>query len=67
MSTPDPLRSDGLPFVLSSFKLESRLVALDAVDPILNGQPAQIVQGFPPRDETNVSPLVLDVMSYAKP
>jgi hypothetical protein len=67
MSTPDPLRSDGLPFVLNSFKLDSRLVSADALDPILNGKPAQFVQGFPPRDETNVSPLVLDVMSYAKP
>lgn len=67
MSTPDPLRSDGLPFVLSSFKLDSRLVSLDALEPVLAGQPARLVQGFPPRDETNVSPLVLDVMSYAKP
>lgn len=66
MSTPDPLRSDGLPFVLSSFKLDSRLAELDAVDPILSGQPAQLVQGFPPREETSVSPLVLDVMSYGK-
>ena len=67
MSTPDPLRSDGLPFVLSSFKLDSRMVSLDALEPVLAGQSAQLVQGFPPRDETNVSPLVLDVMSYAKP
>jgi murein DD-endopeptidase MepM/ murein hydrolase activator NlpD len=65
MSTPDPLRSDGLPFVFSSFELDSRLASQDALDPILNGQPAQLQPGFGARDETDVSPLVLDVMSYA--
>jgi hypothetical protein len=65
MSTPDPLRSDGLPFVFSSFQLDSRLASQDALDPILNGQPAQLQPGFGARDETDISPLVLDVMSYA--
>jgi murein DD-endopeptidase MepM/ murein hydrolase activator NlpD len=65
MSTPDPLRSDGLPFVFSSFKLVNRLASMDAVDPMLTGQPAQLQPGFVPRDETDVSPLILDVMSYA--
>ncbi len=65
MSTPDPLRSDGLPFVFSSFTLDARLASLDAGDPLQEGQPAQLQPGFPARDETNVSPLVLDVMSYA--
>ena len=65
MSTPDPLASDGLPFVFSSFKLNSRMVSQDALDALLNGQPAQLQPGFAVRDETDVSPLVLDVMTYA--
>ncbi len=65
MSTPDPLASDGLPFVFSSFKLDSRMVSQEALDLLLKGQPAQLQPGFPVRDETDVSPLVLDVMSYA--
>jgi Peptidase family M23 len=64
MSTPEPLRSDGLPFVFASFTLDSRVVSTDALDPILNGQPAQLQPGFSARDETDVSPLSLDVMTY---
>ena len=64
MSTPDPLASNGLPFVFSSFKLDSRMMSEDALDPLLNGAPAQLQAGFAVRDETDVSPLVLDVMSY---
>ena len=64
MSTPDPLRSNGLPFVLSAFRLDSRVVSQDALDPLLNGKPAQLQPDFAPRDETGVSPLVLDVMDY---
>jgi len=65
MSTPDPLRSDGLPFVFSSFKLDSRVVSEESLGPVLlQGQPAQLQPGFIARDETNVSPLVLDVMTY---
>jgi peptidase M23-like protein len=65
MSTPDPLRSDGIPFVISSFKLDARLVSQQALDPLLAGQPAQLQPGFASRDQANVSPLALDVMSYA--
>jgi murein DD-endopeptidase MepM/ murein hydrolase activator NlpD len=65
MSTPDPLRSDGLPFVFSSFKLDSRVVSEESLGPVLlQGQPAQLQPGFIARDETDVSPLVLDVMTY---
>jgi hypothetical protein len=67
MSTPDPLRSDGLPFVFASFKLDSRVVSADSIGPVIdNGQPAQLQPGFAPRDETEVSPLSLDVMTYAR-
>jgi murein DD-endopeptidase MepM/ murein hydrolase activator NlpD len=65
MSTPDPLRSNGLPFVLSSFTLDGRIASIDAEDAIQAGQPAPMQPGFTPRDESGVSPLVLDVMSYA--
>ena len=65
MSTPYPLRSNGLPFVLSSFMLDGRITSMDAEDAIEAGQPAPMQPGFTPRDESAVSPLVLDVMSYA--
>ncbi|MGE0780898.1 M23 family metallopeptidase [Mycolicibacterium sp.] len=66
MSTPDPLRADGLPFVFPAFRLDSRL-APDGLDPLLDGQPARIEPGFPPRDEKDTSPIVYDVMTYAQP
>ena len=65
MSTPDPLASDGLPFVFSSFKLDSRMVSRGRAGPAAErAAPAQLQPGFAVRDETDVSPLVLDVMSY---
>ncbi|RDH80605.1 M23 family peptidase [Mycolicibacterium moriokaense] len=64
MSTPDPLRSDGLPFVFSKFRLDGRLASQDALDPVLQGKPAALQPGFTARDESDVSPLVLDVMTY---
>ena len=64
MSTPDPLASNGLSFVFSSFKLDGRLASMDAVDLAMAGQPAPMQPGFAARDETDVSPLTLDVMSY---
>ncbi len=66
MSTPDPLRSNGLPFVFKDFTLDGRMTSLDALDPLLTGQPAPMAPGFTARDEKDVSPLVLDVMTYAK-
>ena len=65
MSTPDPLASNGVPFVFSAFKLDSRVGSQDAIGPLMDGQPAQLQPGFAARDETDVSPLVLDVMTYA--
>ena len=65
MSTPDPLRSNGLPFVFKDFSLAGRLASMDALDPVMTGAPAPMAPGFAPRDESGVSPLVLDVMSYA--
>jgi hypothetical protein len=64
MSTPDPLRANGLPFVFKSFRLNSRIASEDDLDPLLDTGVAKLQPGFAARDETNVSPLVLDIMSY---
>ena len=65
MDGPDPLMSNGLPFTFGSFRLDSRLTSLDAADTLFDGKPAARQPGFAVREETDVSPLVLDVMSYA--
>jgi hypothetical protein len=65
MSGPDPLRSDGLPFVLSSFTLTGRIASANPEEAIQAGQPAPMEPGFAARPESDVSPLVFDVMSYA--
>ncbi len=65
MSTPDPLRSDGLPFLIKSFTVVGRLTSQAALDPLLQGKPASVQPDFTARDESDVSPLVLDVMTYA--
>jgi murein DD-endopeptidase MepM/ murein hydrolase activator NlpD len=63
MSTPDPLRSDGLPFVFSTFRLDSRLTG--SPDDLFSGKPATLQPGFAARTENDTSPLVYDVMTYA--
>jgi len=65
MDGPDPLAANGLPFVINSFRLDSRLANLDAIDPLVDGRPAALQPGFAARDQSEVSPLVLDVMTYA--
>jgi len=65
MSTSDPLRSNGLPFTFKNFTLDGRLASMDALDPLLTGRPAPMAPGATPRDEKDLSPLVLDVMTYA--
>ena len=64
MSTPDPLRADGLPFVFPSFTLDDRMLDDSAIDALQDGRPAPMTPGFTARDETNVSPMFLDVMTY---
>ncbi len=66
MNTPDPLKSNGVPFVFSTFTLDGRLASMDDLDPLIVGKPAVMEPGFTPRDAANVSPLVLDVMTYAQ-
>lgn len=66
MSTPDPLRSDGLPFVFTKFRLDSRVAApQNDLDSIFDGQPVPMQPGLAARDESDVMPLDLDVMTYA--
>ena len=64
MSTPDPLRSNGLPFVFTDFRLDSR--STGDLDALLEGKPVELEPGFAPRDESGTSPLVYDVMTYAE-
>lgn len=66
MSTPDPLRSNGLPFVFTEFRLDSRVAEpADNLNILFDGEPAPMQPGFPGRDEMNVMPMELDVMTYA--
>ena len=62
---PDPLVADGLPFVISSFRLDQRVASIAALDTLFTGQPAPLQPGFAPRNAKGVGPLVLDVMSYS--
>lgn len=41
MSSPDPLRSNGLPFVFKAFTLDGRMTSVDALDPLLAGKPGR--------------------------
>lgn len=65
MSTPDPLRSNGLPFLFEKYELTGQLASMDALDPLLEGKPADLKPDYKARSEAGTSPLVLDVMSYA--
>lgn len=65
MNGPDPLAADGLPFVIKSFRLDNGLASPDALDAMLRGQTAALQPGFAARDQSEVSPLTLDIMSYS--
>lgn len=64
MDGPDPLAANGLPFVIKSFKLTGRVASQTALDKLFTGQPSPMQPGFAARDESEVSPLVLDLMNY---
>lgn len=64
MDGPDPLRSDGLPFVLRSFRLDAQTAGVDVFDTLNAGRPAPLRPGGQARDESGVMPLVSDVMDY---
>jgi Peptidase family M23 len=65
MDNPDPLAANGLPFVIKSFRLDQRVASLPGLDKLFTGQPAPMQAGFAVRDQSEVSPLVLDVMNYS--
>ncbi|MCW2690234.1 MAG: metalloendopeptidase-like rane protein, partial [Mycobacterium sp.] len=66
MSTPDPLHANGLPFVFSSFRLDSRIASDNAMKSIFKtGGPAQFQPDLAARDEFDVMPMYRDVMTYA--
>jgi hypothetical protein len=61
MSTPEPLRSNGLPFLFDKFRLDAR-IAPEADQP--PDGPALMQHGVAAGDETYRMPLDLDVMTY---
>jgi hypothetical protein len=65
MDNPDPLAANGLPFVIKSFRLDQRVASQAGLDKLFTGQTAPLQPGFAARDQSEVSPLVLDVMNYA--
>lgn len=64
MDTPDPLASNGLPFVIKSFRLDQRVLSEAALDALFTGKGAPLQPGFAAREQSEVSPLVLDIMNY---
>lgn len=68
MNNADQLRANGLPFVFSSFRLDSRVPSELALNTFFDtGGPVRIQPGFAAQDETDVMPLYLDVMTYGQP
>lgn len=70
MDGPDPLKADGLPFVIDEFRLTARTSEEvgpdgDAIDTVMAGKPAPLQPQVRPRDETGLLPLVSDVMDYS--
>lgn len=63
MSDPDPLRANGLPFLLDKFRLDTRLSAA----PDDQGGPAEFQHGMTPAEKSFSMPLDLDVMTYQRP
>lgn len=65
MSGPDPLHSNGLPFVFRSYTLDGRLADDAALDQVIVGGPGQRQPGLTTRDETDTMPLYLDLTTYS--
>lgn len=65
MDGPDPLMANGLPFLISSFRLEQRVASTAGLDALIAGKPAPRQPGFAAREESEVSPLDLDIMNYS--
>ncbi len=67
MDGPDPLASNGLPFVFSKFTLAATMPDDDSILALFNGQPAQLTPGVTPTEETDLMPLYRDIMDYPEP
>jgi len=65
MDGPNPLMANGLPFLISSFRLEQRLASAAGLDALFTGKPAALEPGFAIREQSDVSPLDLDIMNYS--
>jgi len=65
MDGPDPLMANGLPFEITSFRLDQRIASAAALDTLFAGKPAPLQAGFAARELHDISPLNLDVMSYS--
>lgn len=65
MDGPDPLAANGLPFVITSFRLDQRIAGEAALDELFDGEPAPLQPGFAAHDVDRVGPLVFDVMNYS--
>lgn len=63
MSSPDPLRANGLPFMFDKFRLDAR-IASAGDGPVDPGGQAQLQHGVAAGDQTYRMPLYLDVMAY---
>ncbi|MEW5812796.1 MAG: M23 family metallopeptidase [Actinomycetota bacterium] len=63
MNTPDPLRSDGLPFVFSSFDLLGAVP--DSEDALTVGRPVPLPPASEAKPQRDVMPLQDDLMTYA--
>lgn len=64
MDGPDPLMSNGLPFEIDSFDLESRVATGDNFDQIVAGAKAEYAPNVTAGPRTNESPLYLDIMGF---
>jgi murein DD-endopeptidase MepM/ murein hydrolase activator NlpD len=62
---PNPLASNGLPFVIDKFPPDQRLVWRKGSETLFTGQFAPLQPRFAARDQSEASPLVLDIMNYA--
>jgi hypothetical protein len=65
MDGPDPLMANGLPFLISSFRLEQRVASVAGLDTVIAGKPAPLQPGFAASEKSDVSPLDLDIMNYS--
>lgn len=64
MNGPDPLASNGLPFEIDSFGLESRLASEDNINQLIDGGTAAYKANIAAGQRHDQSPLTGDVMTY---